>query len=244
MLPIGDTNSCGRGKATVTWSLIAINIAVFVLFQGFGTNVRATLALAAYPGEILAGRRLLSLLTSQFAHAGLGHLAGNMLFLGIFGDNVECRIGRARYTALYLLSGLAGALAHLAAALFAGGAALQTPLVGASAAISGVLAAYLVLFPGNKVMVLLFNFIPTALSAWLVIGFWFFFQVIRSLGGGFSAGGTAYLAHVGGFAASWFWSRSYKRREESRLAEERRRRLASGESGGVRWWVVSDDDEA
>lgn len=241
MLPISDENSCGRGKATVTWTIIAINIAVFVFIQGFGSNQRSTLALAAFPSEIALGRGLLKILSSQFAHAGLAHLAGNMLFLGIFGDNVECRIGRSRYLALYLISGTIGMLAHVAAANAIGGAAAHVPLIGASAAISGVLAAYLVLFPGNKVIVLLFNFIPTALSAWLVIGFWF---VLQLLGGfsGLAAGGTAYLAHIGGFVSSFLWSRHYKRKEIERTEREKREKLQRGESGGIRWWIVDDKD--
>lgn len=240
MLPIGDENSCKRGSAVVTWTIIAINVAVFVFIQNFGA-VRPTLALAVFPGEIARGQGLLKLLTSQFAHSGFLHLAGNMLFLGIFGDNVECRIGRRRFSALYLISGTIGLLAHIVAANSLGGAAAAAPLVGASAAISGVLAAYLVLFPGNKVIVLLFNFIPTALSAWIVIGIWFAFQI---LGGalGLASSGTAYLAHIGGFVSSWLWTRVYKTRETARLEREKRESLQRGESGGVRWWVVDDKD--
>ena len=241
MLPIGDQNSCERGPAVATWALIAINIAVFVFIQGFGADPRGTLFLAAIPSEIARGRSLLTLLTSQFAHAGLAHLAGNMLFLGIFGDNIECRIGRLRFVALYLISGTLGVLAHVAAAAAAGGAAAQVPLVGASAAISGVLAAYLVLFPGNKVIVLLFNFIPTALSAWIVIGFWFLLQLLGGLSG-LAAGGTAFLAHIGGFATSWIWARSYRRKESGRIEKEKKESLGRGESGGVRWWIVDDKD--
>ncbi len=241
MLPIGDQNSCKRGPAIATWLLVLVNLAVFIFIQRFGRNEAATLAMAAVPSEIIKGRGLLTILTSQFAHAGIAHLFGNMLFLGIFGDNVECRLGRRRYLALYLIAGSLGVLAHVAAASIAGGATAEVPLVGASAAISAVLASYLVLFPGNKVIVLLFNFIPTALSAWLVIGFWFLLQVFGGLSG-LSAGGTAYLAHLGGFGASWLWSRSYKRREQTRIEKERQERLKRGESGGVRWWIVEDED--
>jgi len=143
--------------------------------------------------------------------------------------------------ALYLVSGTLGVLAHVAAAAAAGGAAAQVPLVGASAAISGVLAAYLVLFPGNKVIVLLFNFIPTALSAWIVIGFWFLLQLLGGLSG-LAAGGTAFLAHIGGFASSWIWARSYRRKESDRIQKEKKESLGRGESGGVRWWIVDDKD--
>jgi membrane associated rhomboid family serine protease len=242
MLPIGDENDRRKGPATMTWLLIGINIVVFVFFQRFGTDDWRTLSLAAIPSQIAAGKGILRLLTSQFAHAGLGHLAGNMLFLGIFGDNVECRIGKKRYLALYLASGTIGVLAHVGAAMALGGAAAETPLVGASAAISGILASYLVLFPGNKVIVLLFNFIPTALSAWIVIGFWFFLQLAGGIGG-FGSGGVAYLAHIGGFVSAWLWSRSYKRREVERVERERKERLLrGGDSGGIHWWIVDDVD--
>lgn len=244
MIPIGDENSCKRGSAVVTWSIIGINVAVFVFIQGFGSNVQNTLALAAVPSEIALGHNLLALLTSQFAHAGIAHIAGNMLFLGVFGDNVECRIGRARYLALYLISGTIGILAHIAAANAIGGAAAEAPLIGASAAISGILAAYLVLFPGNRVTVLLFNFIPTALSAWIVIGFWFLLQVVGGLSG-ISSGGVAYIAHIAGFVSSWLWSRRYKKREREKIEQEKRQRLlrnGSGGSDGIRWWIVDDDN--
>ncbi len=241
MLPIGDDNTCRRGSAVLTWLIIGINVAVFVFFQRFGADARRTLALAAIPAELAAGRGILSLLTSQFAHAGLGHLASNMLFLGIFGDNVECRLGKRRYLALYLGSGLFGVLAHVVLALLMGGDAAQVPLVGASAAISGILASYLVLFPGNRVVVLLFNFIPTALSAWFVIGFWFVLQVMGGLFG-FGSSGVAYMAHIGGFAVAWLWSKAYRRKEAARIEAERRERLSKGESGGVRWWIVDDED--
>ncbi len=240
MLPIGDENTCRRGSAAATWTIIAINVAVYIFIQGFGA-ARPTLALALIPSELARGMGLLKILTSQFAHAGLAHLAGNMLFLGIFGDNVECRIGRGRFIALYLISGTIGLLAHAALAIALGGEAAQLPLVGASAAISGVLAAYLVLFPGNKVMVLLFNFIPTRLSAWLVIGFWFIIQIMGGLSG-LTAGGTAYLAHIGGFISAWLWARLYKKKELDRITREKRERSLRGESGGIRWWIVDGED--
>lgn len=242
MLPIGDDNSRTKGKAHLTWMLIALNVAVYALFQDFGRNREATIALAVFPYQILAGKSLLTLLTNQFAHASLTHLAGNMLFLAIFGDNVECRIGKKRYLALYLLSGVAGALAHIAAAALAGPEALDFALIGASASISGVLAAYLVLFPGNKVLVLLFFFIPTALSAWIVIGFWFVLQVLGGVAG-VSAGGVAYLAHLGGFLPAFIWARYYRSVETHKLEVERRKKaVRSGASDDIHWWIVDEED--
>jgi membrane associated rhomboid family serine protease len=242
MIPLGDENSCKRGSATATWFLIAVNVAVFVFFQRFGTDIGRTLSLAVIPSEIAAGRGILKLLLSQFAHAGFAHIAGNMLFLGIFGDNVECRIGKVKYLGLYLISGTIGISTHVAFALISGGSSAEVPLVGASAAISGILASYLVLFPGNRVVVLLFYFIPTLLSAWIVIGFWFFLQLLGGLSGS-GSGGVAYIAHIGGFAASWIWSRRYRQSELEQVEKEKRERLSRGESGGVSWWIVEDDKD-
>jgi len=224
----------------MTWILIGLNVLVFVFLQKFALDDYATLALAAIPEEILSGHRLFTLLTSQFTHAGFMHIIGNMLFLGVFGDNVECRIGKLRYTLLYLISGTIGILLQIFFAGLAGGAALQMPLVGASAAISGVLAAYLALFPGNKVVVLLFYFIPTALSAWIVIGFWFILQVLGGLSGltSLQNGGTAYFAHIGGFLSAYVWARRYKRKEQERILEWRRKKF--GDSAGFHWWIVDD----
>ncbi len=265
MIPIGDDNSCRRGAAWLTWLLIAANVLVFVFVQGFGADEAILSGYGAVPAELLSGRDiatgarrlvepwsgravrlpglaptpipvLLTLLTSLFLHGGLGHLAGNMLFLGVFGDNVECRVGRARYLALYLASGVIGTLAHVGASALSG-EGLYTPMVGASGAISGILGAYLALFPGNRVRVLVFGFIPTLLSAWFVIGLWFLMQISGGLSG-WSSGGVAYLAHIGGFLGGWLWSRGYRRREALRLAREREERLRSGLGSGLRWWIV------
>jgi len=235
MIPIADDNRARKGSAWMTWLIIIANVLVFVFIQGFGSDERATMAFALVPAYLLAGGSYLTLLTSLFLHGGFLHLAGNMLFLGVFGDNVECRVGRGRYLLLYLGSGILGSIAHVAGTLFAG-ADLRVPLIGASGAISGILGAYLVLFPGNRVTVLLFNFLPTALSAWMVIGFWFFMQVAGGLVG-WSSSGVAYLAHLGGFAVGWLWSRRYRRRELARIARERAARLAAGYAGGIRWWL-------
>lgn len=243
MIPIGDDNSGHRGRAVVTWTLIGLNILVFVFLQKFALDDSATLALAAIPEEILSGRRLFTLISCQFTHAGFSHLISNMLFLGIFGDNIECRIGRLRYTLLYLISGTIGILLQILIAGIAGGAALQMPLVGASAAISGILAAYLVLFPGNKVVVLLFYFIPSVMSAWMVIGLWFFLQVLGGLSGLtiLQNGGTAYFAHIGGFLSAYLWAKTYKRKELELLYARRRKRTISGNADGFQWWIVDDE---
>ncbi len=139
----------------------------------------------------------LSVLTAMFLHGGWLHLLGNMLFLYVFGNNVEDRLGRLRFLAFYLACGYAAT--YVFSLFFAGS---SSPLVGASGAIAGVLGAYLVLFPRARVWSLLtfFFFLPVRLPAWLVLGSWFVLQYLYTRGAGLSeATGTAYLAHVVGF---------------------------------------------
>jgi membrane associated rhomboid family serine protease len=135
----------------------------------------------------------------MFMHAGLLHIAGNMLFLWVFGDNVEHRAGRALFLVAYLAMGLVGSLAQILTDPDS-----RIPTLGASGAISGILGAYIVLFPRNRVTVILFRF-PAQVPAIVAIGIWIVFQLISGLGASVvtdeSAGGVAYLAHIGGFAA-------------------------------------------
>jgi rhomboid family protein len=227
MIPISDDNSTRRTTPFVTWTLIAANAFVFVFLQGFGTNQRFTLAFATVPYEILTGRDvaqpipirdaygriageidlqptpipvLLTLVTSMFLHGGLAHLLGNMLYLHVFGDNVEDELGHGRFLFFYLLCGVFAGLAHVATtAVLKSGALL--PSLGASGAISGVLSGYVVLFPHRRVRVLWFYSLMDV-PAIFAIGIWFVFQLVSGLGmlGG-GMGGVAYGAHIGGFLA-------------------------------------------
>jgi membrane associated rhomboid family serine protease len=232
MIPLGDDNSDRKTKPFVTWAFIAVNVLVFVLLQGFGTNPRFTYSWSTVPAEILSGRDLvtpdrmvsdpstggravlpglgptplsvyLTLLTSMFMHGGIAHLLGNMLYLLIFGDNIEDRLGRVKYILFYLLCGVSASLAHVFATKLTGGR-LDVPSLGASGAISGVLGAYLMLFPRRRVRVLVFRFIANV-PAFVVVGLWFVFQVVNGLGmlGGRTGGGVAYAAHVGGFVVGF-----------------------------------------
>jgi len=270
MFPIGDDNDTQRGTAWLTFGLIAVNVLVFVFVQGFGRNDGVIASLAAVPAEILSGKDLasearrvldpysgrtyllpglavtpipvlLTILSSLFLHGSLGHLVGNMLFLGIFGDNVESRIGRVRFLFLYIVAGIAGALTQVAVSAMSG-SGLYSPMVGASGAISGIMGAYLVLFPGNRIYVLLLGFIPTALSAWLVIGAWFLMQLGGGLAGptsgGVAIGKVAYAAHIGGFLLAWLWARVYKRKEAKILEKLKAERLRSGSADGVAWTIL------
>ncbi|HEY1250992.1 MAG TPA: rhomboid family intramembrane serine protease [Thermoanaerobaculia bacterium] len=227
MIPIGDDNSDRRLTPVVNWMLIAANVFVFVVFQGLGTNQRFTMAFATVPAEILSGHDIaqsipirdaygrtvdqiqleptpipvfLTLFTSMFMHGGLAHIGGNMLYLWIFGDNVEDAMGHLRYLIFYLLTGVLASLSHVlvTAAL---GANPLIPSLGASGAISGVLGGYIVLYPQRRVRVIwLYQILQV--PALVAIGIWFLFQLISGAGmlGG-STGGVAYGAHIGGFLA-------------------------------------------
>ena len=144
----------------------------------------------------------ITLFTSMFLHGGIGHIAGNMLFLWIFGDNVEDYLGHVAYLFFYLTCGVLASLAHVAFT-YAAHQNPEIPSLGASGAISGVLGGYMLLFPQKRVTVLLFRFL-TQVPAWVAVGMWFGFQVISGigvLGEGSQVSGVAYAAHVGGFVA-------------------------------------------
>ena len=230
MIPMGDDNSDRTITPFVNYLLIVANIAVFVLLQGMGANDRFTYAFSTVPQEIVSGKDVvtrahtvkdpisgrsfeqpglqptpmvyLTLLISMFMHGGIAHIAGNMLYLWIFGDNIENRLGHLRYLIFYLVCGVLASLAHVFTTAATHGNML-VPSLGASGAISGVLGGYMLLFPGRRVRMLMGR--GTAeMPAWVSIGMWFLFQLVAGmglLGGGSQAGGVAYAAHVGGFIA-------------------------------------------
>src|SRR6185503_4975619 len=151
------------------------------------------------------GSVYLTLFTSMFMHGGIAHIAGNMLFLWIFGDNIEDRLGHIKYLFFYLLCGILASLAHVftTAAFATDQSSLLVPSLGASGAISGVLGGYILLHPRRRVTVILFRFL-TDVPAYVAIGIWFLFQLVSGLGvfgGGSQQGGVAYAAHIGGFIA-------------------------------------------
>ncbi|MCW5895485.1 MAG: rhomboid family intramembrane serine protease, partial [Bacteroidetes bacterium] len=208
ILPIGDDNTDRRILPVVNIAFIVINVVVFVFLQGLGSNTEFTYAYAAVPQEILTGTDIdtpvllkdiqtgeelghldlqptpisiyLTLLTSMFMHGGFMHIAGNMLYLWIFGDNIEDRLGHARYFMFYIVVGVLAALAHVFSTVAFGGNP-YIPMVGASGAISGVLGGYLLLFPRKRVRVIMFNML-TEVPAIIAIGLWFLFQVISGAG--------------------------------------------------------------
>jgi membrane associated rhomboid family serine protease len=200
MLPIGDDNSARRTVPLVTYALIALNVLFFFIEMNGGEAF--IMKWAFVPSRFLADPvgDFPTLFTSMFMHAGWLHLGSNMLYLWIFGDNVEDRFGQVKFIIFYLLAGLAATAAQLALSLDS-----NIPNLGASGAIAGVLGAYLVMFPRGRVSVLQGNrVIPV--PALIVIGFWFVLQLFSGIGSIASTadtGGVAYMAHIGGFVAGF-----------------------------------------
>ena len=210
MFPIGDERVAGGPPPMVTFGLIALNVVAFLveLAQPSEGALQAFIqAWGVVPQEYSAAQDLppmiplpfwSTLLTSMFLHGGWMHLGGNMLYLWIFGDNLEKVMGAARFLAFYLICGLAASFAHI---VFGPGSSV--PAVGASGAISGVLGGYLLLFPHNRVRVLTRGGIAQV-PALVVLGFWIVIQMINGVGSVTATtetAGVAYMAHIGGFIA-------------------------------------------
>ncbi len=229
MLPISDDNRDRTTTPFINYLLIITNILVFFFLQGLGTNEIFTYSFSLVPEEIVSGKDIvtddrilvdplsgqqlhvtglqptpfsvyITFFTSVFMHGSIAHIFGNMLFLFVFGDNIEHRLGHIRYFFFYILSGILASAAHIIVTYAIGGNPL-IPTLGASGAISGILGAYLILYPKKRVRVIMFYFL-TDVPAIVAIGLWFVFQIISGLGmlGG-EEGGIAYGAHVGGFIA-------------------------------------------
>ena len=232
VFPLYDDNTDRHTTPFVNYAIIALNIFVFLVLQRLGTDTAFTYSFSTVPAEIVSGQDIVTqarvvdymgqrvmipglgetwpsvyftLFTSMFMHGGIAHIAGNMLFLWIFGDNIEDRLGHVKYLIFYLLCGVIASLAHVfATAAFSGGSEnMLVPSLGASGAISGVLGGYMLLHPTRRVTVILFRFL-TQVPAYVAIGIWFLFQLISGLGmlgEGSQTGGVAYAAHIGGFIA-------------------------------------------
>jgi membrane associated rhomboid family serine protease len=189
--------------------LIIINVIIFFAYwlpDFLGNSFRNTnyfiYTYGMFPIDILRGRNLVTVFTSMFLHGDLIHLGGNMLFLYIFGDNVEDTFGHFGYTLFYLLSGVLASIVYIGSLLYFGDSTgLMTVTIGASGAISGVLGAYLVLYPRARILTLIFyvwiSIIP--IPAVIFLGLWFVYQFLY--GTLTFAGGVAYWAHIGGFVA-------------------------------------------
>lgn len=210
MIPLRDDNPV-RDTPVVTWVLVASCVLVFLwqISLGEAGFNRVVFTLGVIPAVLLGNAQLppevavvpptATMLTSMFLHGGWLHLAGNMLYLWIFGDNIEDRMGRLRFLLFYLACGLAAVLAQALPEPQG-----RTPMIGASGAISGVLGAYLLMFPRARVLVLVpLGFILKAirLPAVWVLGLWFLVQLVSSLMAPAGEGGVAFRAHLGGFVA-------------------------------------------
>lgn len=207
--PIGDDDSQVKLTPLVTYAMIGLNILVFLYQLSLGTRIEHFfMAWATIPAEITSGRDLppgipapvyVTLLTSMFMHGGFMHIFGNMAYLWVFGNNIEAALGHARYLVFYLACGILAGLAHV---FFNANSVI--PSLGASGAISGVLGAYILMFPRGQVRVLMFNSI-THVPAFVALGMWIVLQLISGVGslGAETAqsGGVAYMAHIGGFVA-------------------------------------------
>src|SRR5207342_3707472 len=249
MFPYRDENETLRA-AIVTGVIIALNVLVWIMVQGAGSTMalgRSVCNLGLIPGELTGslpvgtrfpigdglfcatdpGRQISHLVTSMFLHGSWMHLLGNMWFLWLFGNNVEDSMGRLRFLIFYLLCGLAAAIGQV---LTNPDSAI--PMVGASGAISGVMGAYLVLYPKVRVFALVFlGFFVTsiALPAWMMLGYWFLIQLVSGLFTGGEMGGVAFWAHIGGFVAGAVLIKFFARDEyvrAHRASQWRPQRLA------------------
>ena len=205
MFPLHDDNQRLHGRPYVTYLLIAINAIIFlaevIVTANFSDRAATNALLQTYgaiPNKVLGGD-IFSVISSMFLHGGIAHLIGNMLFLFVFGDNIEDKFGRIKYVLIYIAWGIAAAYAHSFYAVSTGGG--DIPAIGASGAVSGVLGAYLVLFPRAKIFTIIAAFFITTvrIPAIAYIPFWFVMQVILGLLN--PLGGVAYFAHIGGFLA-------------------------------------------
>ena len=213
MIPIRDEIPT-RETPVVNYLLIAVNILVFVWMLFLPDSALETFVnkYAMVPAHFAYGVTLtavMTIFTSMFMHAGLAHIGGNMLYLWIFGDNVEDRLGHGRYLAFYLVGGVAASLTHLVTNWGS-----DLPTVGASGAIAAVLGAYLLYYPGSRIA----TFIPlgyfyrlTLVPAAVVLGFWFVLQLFDGVAalGGADVGGVAVWAHVGGFIAGMLMAKLF-----------------------------------
>ncbi|MEM8775303.1 MAG: rhomboid family intramembrane serine protease [Pseudomonadota bacterium] len=202
MLPIRDHNPSGR-TPYVTYALMALNIFIFLSYVPLFNEPAKLNAFfyewAMVPAIVSQEGQYYSIFSSMFLHGGWMHLAGNMLFLWIFGDNIEEEMGHVGYLLFYLASGVAAAVAHLVSAPFSG-----VPTVGASGAIAGVMGAYLLLYPKARVDILFFIVIIIrifTIPAWILLSLWFLLQIFAGAGADPNGGGVAYWAHAGGFVA-------------------------------------------
>ena len=212
LLPIGDDNTERTSFPIVTLLLIAINAIVFYIELQYGDAF--VYRYAVIPAKLFSGEQsYLNIVSSMFLHGGFAHIFGNMLYLYIFGDNVEDNLGKGKFLIFYLLCGFAAMLVQSLA-----DPTSTIPNIGASGAIAGVLAGYLILFPRNRVRVLIFFPFTMIMSAWFVLGLWIVTQLFFGWTPQFNQaataqGGIAYMAHIGGFFTGIILTFIFRRRQ-------------------------------
>ncbi len=252
MFPLRDENPTEL-IPYVTVAIIVINVAVWLLVEGAGMDPRtlqhAVCTLGAIPGEVTGQLQALprysrslqcapggltwgAIFTSMFLHGGWMHLIGNMWFLWIFGNNIEDSLGHLRFLVFYILTGVAAAGGHILS-----DPSSPIPMVGASGAISGIMGAYLLLYPRVRILTLFFFFIFIRIlpvPAWIMLGYWFVIQLVSGTAGGAGAG-VAFWAHVGGFIAGLALVKPFENRQ---LVEAKRHnvRLDRQDIRGGGWW--------
>jgi len=248
MFPFRDHNPSGK-TPFVTYALIVLNCLIFFGYWGDLSNYRVMSEIyanwALIPARLGDGEGYETLLSSAFLHGGIWHLGGNMLFLHIYGDNLEDEMGHVKFLGFYLLCAISAGLAQVMSAPYS-----DIPVVGASGAVAGVMGGYLLLYPKAKVDVLfifIIFFRIFSLPAWIILGIWFALQFFNGVSTPSDIGGVAYWAHIGGFLAgivlcfpllkrlggSSFWSKNlglpphpeaYYRIQTSNIPKIRRRR--------------------
>lgn len=233
MMPIGDDNTGRTRTPFVNYILIAINIIVFIFAQRMGSNEAFLMSFSTVPQEILTGSDIvgpnglqaspepvyLTILTSMFMHGSIAHIAGNMLYLWIFGDNLENVMGHLKYLIFYIICGVIASLAHVFASQILNSGML-IPSLGASGAISGVLGGYMILFPKNRVKVFAIRTIIhvpaiVSLGIWIALQVFSWISVIGQETEG-QGGGVAFAAHVGGFVAGMILVKFFAGRQPAR----------------------------
>ena len=218
MIPLRDDIRSST-RPWVTYFFIASCSLIFIyqLFSQFADRATGNYIILNFgmiPRDIVAGRRLWTLVTSMFLHGGFFHVIGNMLYLWIFGDNVEDALGRVPYVLMYLGAGLFGSLCHIFIS-----PASAIPTIGASGAISGVMGAYFILYPRARVLTLvpIFFFIRfIQLPAYFLLGFWILLQILYGCTSSPAGGGVAYFAHIGGFVVGILVGLLFRQRRRAR----------------------------
>jgi len=223
LIPLKDDNP----RVLTPWcnyGLILCNVAIF-FYQLSRPDVDVfAQEYGAIPADIMAGTHLSGLFSAMFLHGGWMHLLGNMLYLWIFGDNIEGLMGHPRYIVFYLLCGVAATMSHIAMMPYS-----DEPMIGASGAISGVLGAYLVKFPRARILILVPIFICLTtfrIPALFVLGFWFLTQLTNGLSGCSGINNVAWFAHIGGFVAGLLLVKLFERKHDFELS--RRREVENG----------------